>query len=305
MSIIKTSRETTDFNEFATLIKNGAVENILLQPGPFHARITSTFTPNMIISRFKQSRGFFQKGFAAPGYLTFLIWEPGPLFTWHNNLLQRAEIVVVWGIEHLAVVGDGFQGYPISIREEYFIEQCKSRGLNSLAKSFALNTHFKIPDSQIQRLREKVNVISDSTEELNAEILEVEILKLLFDCFGSSTAKSVKDVYAELTQAVNYIMVNRNKSISIQEICEEFEISPRTLRYQFNRLYGISPSNFIKAIRLNNLYKALKENNRKEPIFVTANRLGFSHMGQLAKEFKGLFGLYPRDVRHKKNKIET
>jgi hypothetical protein len=110
----------SDFDHFARLIKNGTVENFKLHEGAFQATIDVILTPHLIVSRFEQSSGFFQKGFAAPGYISFLTWEPGVFFNWRNHTLRRGMLPVVWGIEHVALIGDGFRGYPISIREEFF-----------------------------------------------------------------------------------------------------------------------------------------------------------------------------------------
>ena len=128
--------KSSDFHEFAKLISNGEIENIQISKGDFNGVLQVVMTPNLIVSMFSQNRAIFQKGHSASGYFSFLIWDPSASFNWRNVQLKRGMMPVLLGIEHVALIGEDFIGYPISIREEFFVEYCKARGFGHLPKLF-------------------------------------------------------------------------------------------------------------------------------------------------------------------------
>jgi AraC family ethanolamine operon transcriptional activator len=182
------------------------------------------------------------------------------------------------------------------VREEHFIDACKKRGITSLSKSFTSNPLYRVPDEKIQKLRNKVNALMDGNSSLKADEIEKDVIHLLFDCFENSEVMAEKSPCTELAKAVDYIVNNREKPITVKALCSAIGASERTLRYQFKSRYNIGPNHFIKAVRLNALYKALQEKEQNEPIYRVAGNLGFWHMGQLAKDFKALFGISPSAV---------
>ena len=292
---LKQTFSTNDFDDFATLIKNGNVENVLLDPGPFHATIDVLLTPRLIVSRFTQSRGFFQKGHGSPGYISFLLWKPGHEFKWRNYTLTEGHIAVVWGIEHVALVGNGFEGYPVSINEEYFISECKQRGLKDLLKVFTTESLFTVPKAGLQQVRDEIDAVMAQRAPVQPAAIEKRFMELILTAFSTYDVAPRRE-YPALDSALETMMNNRDKALPIAAICRENGIAMRTLRHQFQQQFGVSPKAFYKTVRLNALYKALKVRRRDEPIYVVAGRFGFWHMGQLAKDFKALFGVLPGGV---------
>jgi AraC family ethanolamine operon transcriptional activator len=176
-----------------------------------------------------------------------------------------------------------------------FLTECEKRGMKALSRAFTSDILFLIPDDKIQWLRDKVNAILDSDERANALQIEKEIVTLLFACFEGFKIKESNRKYAELDTALDFFM-NHYKLLSLSAFCADKGFSERTLRSQFQKNFKTSPQKFFKAIRLNYLYKALKTRQPEEPIYAVASRFGFWHMGQLARDFKALFGILPKEI---------
>ena len=100
-----------------------------------------------------------------------------------------------------------------------------------------------------------------------------------------------------LRMAVDIINNYEGDLISIYELCRIVGVSDRTLLSAFKNKYQVSPSDYIKAVRLNNVRRdlfLLKDQNIS--ISDLAGKYHFWHMGQFAQDFKNHFGVLPSGV---------
>ena len=90
--------------------------------------------------------------------------------------------------------------------------------------------------------------------------------------------------------------------LKVSELCRMAKISDSTLLRLFKERYDQPPKAYIYMVRLNGLQKELKNavsSNRN--ISDCANDWGFWHMGQLAKDYKRMFGELPAETLSKKS----
>jgi len=99
-------------------------------------------------------------------------------------------------------------------------------------------------------------------------------------------------------KAIELINNNINQLFSIPQLCALVGVSERTLLSAFKEKYKVSPSNYIKAFRLN-LVKQEIFNSEDKSISKIAGKYHFWHMGQFAKDFKNQFGILPSEVKKK------
>jgi len=85
--------------------------------------------------------------------------------------------------------------------------------------------------------------------------------------------------------------------ITISEICSAVHVSRRTLQYTFTQCYGISPKQYIQRTRLNQIRRALLNNQECQTIAEIAFDYGFFHLGQFSQNYKRLFGETPKQTR--------
>ena len=95
-------------------------------------------------------------------------------------------------------------------------------------------------------------------------------------------------------KALEYILYKDLQDMSIEELVEKTGLKKRSLEYAFHEYATVSPKRFIQALRLNNFREDILQN--KDPVSDTAIRHGFTHHGQLARDYKLLFGEMPRDT---------
>jgi AraC-like DNA-binding protein len=76
--------------------------------------------------------------------------------------------------------------------------------------------------------------------------------------------------------------------------------SERTVHYAFVERYGLPPARFMKAYRLNGARSELGgSHSQKLRISDVANKWGFWHLGQFAKDYRLWFGELPSETRRR------
>jgi len=74
----------------------------------------------------------------------------------------------------------------------------------------------------------------------------------------------------------------------------------RTLHYAFVERYGLAPARFMKARRLNGARRDLcRIVSQETKISDVANKWGFWHLGQFAKDNRLWFGELPSETRRR------
>jgi len=99
---------------------------------------------------------------------------------------------------------------------------------------------------------------------------------------------------AAVAGACRFIDSYLGKPIGLAELCAYCGVGVRTLEYGFKQFYDATPIGFIKSQRLTRTRSVLAgAGARPISISATARRLGFTHMGQYAQDYRSLFGESP------------
>lgn len=97
-----------------------------------------------------------------------------------------------------------------------------------------------------------------------------------------------------VARACRFIDSHLGKPISLADLCRHCDVGVRTLEYGFRQLYDTTPIAFIKNQRLMRTHRLLTQVCAlPASISETARRMGFTHMGQYAQDYRSLFGESP------------
>ncbi len=88
-----------------------------------------------------------------------------------------------------------------------------------------------------------------------------------------------------------------NESFGIQQICQEVFLERTQLYRKVKALTGLTPSELIKQIRMQQAWKMLKNDNYQ--IYEVAYACGFKEASYFSKVFKEYFGYQPSEVKLK------
>lgn len=95
-------------------------------------------------------------------------------------------------------------------------------------------------------------------------------------------------------KAQEYCLENPAQKLRISSLCRELKINERTLRHAFHNSIKISPLAFLKMIKLNRVYKKLRESDYSQTLIKqVAYEYGFFHLSQFSQDYKRVFGELP------------
>lgn len=83
-------------------------------------------------------------------------------------------------------------------------------------------------------------------------------------------------------------------AIRVPDVCLALGVSRRELEYAFRATFDQSPRDFLHALRLNAIRRALlRANDAQTPVLHIALDYGITHQGRFAAEYRALFGEPP------------
>lgn len=191
--------------------------------------------------------------------------------------------------------GSGFVSHSVSIDQTLLENWLISEGIPP-----PLTWNFVIDYYKTKRLPLAQNfkwVISRAIQNGEFDLMEFKLA--LFDVLqpeGYQNMKFIAVNYVPIHEIVEMIheAVRCGRDVNLQDILELYGGPMRTFYYNFNKYTGFTPHKYIKNLRLSMAQKLLK---RGEPTAMEvrniAYQLGFSHLGQFAKDYRKLFGEVP------------
>lgn len=93
-------------------------------------------------------------------------------------------------------------------------------------------------------------------------------------------------------RAIEFIKCNFHRQITIVEIADYANTTVRNLQYHFKAATELTPLQFVKAYRFNQLFKQLPHSRTIES---AAFSCGLNHMGRLSSEYRQSFSHKPYD----------
>lgn len=294
--------QTSDHDEFGTMLKVAHVEEKLLEAGRFLGAANIVQAEHVTLVRFDMNRKVLQLGAGTPNNITFTIWEPTTLFTWRNFEMKRGMIGVLWNKEHQSVTGSDFRGIPISIEETHFIDRCRQKGYPDLATQIKKSEVLHVSEPNLKNIRKLIRfVLEDESLDPKAlnNLIEVKLLDQFIDCLATAfPEKRILDLTHQKSKLViDYIHDNITNLTSLHQVSRKTQIPERTIRRLINKKFQISPKQYINKLRLNEVRNGLKNNKCNSNIFQVASDYNYWHMSQFSKDYKLLFGELPSNTK--------
>ncbi|GAA6129645.1 helix-turn-helix domain-containing protein [Halopseudomonas sabulinigri] len=197
---------------------------------------------------------------------------------------------------------DAFDIYGIVVKQDVLLRAAEREGralnLANLESAPRLTVEQHKLD-QVRFLLERVvnHGANGLNKQLQQDLATTALLALLGEeHLSAETAPSYNHRKRVVEQVKAHLAANPQMAVSITELCELTHVSRRTLQYSFESILGISPLQFLRTARLNQVRRALSEPQHDAPVAITAANWGFWHPGQFAKDYKALFGENPSET---------
>ena len=196
---------------------------------------------------------------------------------------------------------DAFDIYGIVIREEALLRAAEREARVLDLQSLEHSPRLTVPQAQLDQVRSLLEqVLYRDAQGLDSEhqqqLASQALLRLVTNAAQPAAAPSYAHRRKVVEQVKRYLAEHPDAPLSIPELCERVHVSRRTLQYSFESILGISPLQFLRSARLNQVRRALSEPQQNSPIASIAAERGFWHPGQFARDYKALFGENPSET---------
>lgn len=97
----------------------------------------------------------------------------------------------------------------------------------------------------------------------------------------------------ELARVLDYIDAHAHQPLSLAELSRIAMVGGRALQAAFRSELGVTPTAYVRAVRLDRVHADLREAQAGDSVTKIATRWGFSHMSRFATYYKQRFGVAP------------
>ncbi len=196
----------------------------------------------------------------------------------------------------------------VSIRQDVFAACAEALDRPDLnAQFFALN-YLYMPESlpplyaYLNQLYELLRQKSMLLKQPNfQQLILQDFLPLLVSALpqqnqGKSSVKTYQRSHL-VKQAEDYMLSHLAQPLTLADLCQALGTSSRTLSYGFQEMFGMSPIAYLKVLRLQGVYRALKVTEpTNQTIANIASRFGFWSLGHFTQDYKQMFGELPSET---------
>ena len=241
---------------------------------------------------------YHQRGMPPAGRLTFGLPHCG-IRNWFHRPAQHAGLM---NFNHPSgfdcVSGPGFSATTLSLDFDFVVSTTDALKL-PLPEDFASaasNACYGRSQAS-QRLANLLRTLLFRRELLTEEGIGEGLVELLIDIALPDRSEHDPDSgnprSRVVTMAVDYLQDHAHEPVRVRDVCESTGISIRTLDRAFKEHFGISPKSYIQQRRLSGVRSDLVSMGADSRISDVANKWGFWHMGQFARDYRKLFGELP------------
>jgi AraC family ethanolamine operon transcriptional activator len=301
-------RSFGDIDEFAEFLpENARLTQLEAQPFSCNSRVlcfeTIRFNFNHVNSR------LYALGDKCSGFLTFnLILHGRGQAAIEDNRLVTADYMFGFDPHREAnlVFPRNATHCAVHIRQDLFEACAETMDRVDLNTKFVALNHICISES-LSSLRSYLNQLYDLLYQQSPLLHKVNFQQLIVRDFlpllittlpvQQESLKSSARVCRRshlVKQANAYMQAHIDQPLTLMDLCQALGTSSRALSDGFQEIFGTSPMAYLKMLRLQSVYRALKATNSShKTVTDIASQFGFYHLGYFAHDYKHIFGELP------------
>jgi AraC family ethanolamine operon transcriptional activator len=301
-------RQFTLFEELAEASRGFDTDFRQLGPAQDRFLLEQLSTPDILFTRVRLTSHFHQVGSCPPGYRTFSLLASGSRgFRWCGEAVNSDGIVVMpEGGDFESVSPPGFDLFNVSFshsllarvaRRHFGCDLSDILGPNRLLSSHG-GYRVALLRASLHRLSGQI-AASDPGTPLGESPQSLALLAL--SCLRGGDIRPPRSGRSKrlqtLQHALEIIARSDPGTLPVEALVSRSGVSRRTLEHAFRDGLGTSPAAYLKARRLlsfnRDLLRAAVEHTS---VAALVERHGFRHPGQLAADYRALFGERPSDT---------
>jgi len=300
-----------DFDEFTESARGWDIDFKQLEPGPFRSEFLHYIQGNIQFGHARINRHIEQLGDSPKGFRTFAIPAISSLrLKWCGVTLPEDSAIIFQPARGLdSVSWSDFDMFIFSIPDARIVQLCNELGCPALPEIISQSDIIRCRAGALATVRQALATVADllkrpaDSETFQRVQQEFEhtipgmLLATLASAQKTTQSRPHRMRDAVIREITAYLDKAPGTAPKVYELCNRFNVSERTLEYAFGDHFGTTPKEYLKRRRLNQVRKILRQRPHKNiPIVDIANCCGFWHMGQLAADYRNLFGELPSET---------
>jgi AraC-like DNA-binding protein len=305
-----TNQKSFHIEELSALQFGWSIDFTQLGPAKLESAVRLVQSTNLGVCHFQFNSGFDQRLHAQPGYYSFGLPDPDTKGAIVQGRAASPGAIIVFPHDEEAYGAShtGFSGYGIHFRAAY---------LEAVAETvFKMPVRLLVPAAGVYALTEvqfrhlswelyewlqvAATECPGSTSVLathRQETLAIAILNGLSHAIEAGEAQQLMSDRA-LRLVLDYVNSAPLEEITAVELCTLAGCSQRWLEQSFKMRFGITPKAYVKYLRLARLRRDLQQPpcGERQAVVELASAYGFWHMGQLAADYRKVYGELPSDT---------
>jgi AraC-like DNA-binding protein len=303
-----------DIEELTAAVAKWDLDFVQLDAGSAPTDLTQTRAPGLLIQRFRFGAACLQRGTSPLGMRTYGLRESEARGArmFGSDLSGTDLTQFQAGGDFEGVSQSGFACLSVSIDETLFEEALEAVNLYrvdgpSETGPRVLSVAPKLVGRVRCRAKQLLEVLEANPRALARSVfvedqafeLAIDLAQSMQSAAGVRRRSSSRTRDLALRRAVSLIEDHLDEAVTIRELCKEAGVGWTTLVQAFREHFGVTPKAYVRVIRLNRSRRDLLKGAPEALVADVANRWGFWHMGQFAKDYGRLFGELPSDTRNR------
>ena len=218
-----------------------------------------------------------------------------------SYMMEKQDIIVINKSEHFKIIGNHVILVQIEINEKEYLKLTSSQ-MNHINCNSIMNKN-----DNFDKLRKALDILINKSFEENYEKIFFEksaydLLTLLFTDYTEYTIRLTGEENRK-DQIENYIRMNYQNNISLEEVSDYFGLTPQYFSKYFKETFGISFLKYLNEIRTEKACEDLLNTNHTMIKIALDN--GFPNVSSFTKTFMKKYMQKPSDYRSQMSEIKV
>ncbi len=288
-----------DCDALGAAAKGWNFEFTQLDRGPFLGSVEQATGQEIAATHFVFNRSFRQRGEVPRSARTFAVFlDRSTPFFWLSSEFQADDLCLFPADGAFDCVSQaGFDACSITISDGLLETVAELHGLQgALAAIPTFGAGFGTDPRSTGLLRQALHQFLASEDSASIHLLEHQLARLVLQCFDSSPLRQPLPCHRQRDrayfEAMDLIHNGEGSCRNVLELCQSVGVGERTLRNAFQERLGLAPKEYLNAVALQKVRRALKQEDETGVLNIAA-RFGFLHSGQFARDYRSTFGELP------------
>jgi AraC-like DNA-binding protein len=213
-------------------------------------------------------------------------------------LLKKATLVEYDKTIDPAGGSSTYESMLFFLKDEFLQDFIRLANIKDTSSAEEVKVSVKSVKPRMQKFFESLIPYFDEPENIDEGLIRIKMLELLYDI--ASADKNLLQQLLQMKQPVKSDLVeimeaNFAKPVNIEELAYLSGRSLASFKREFNRMYNMPPSEWIRLKRLNKAKEALE--NTQLPVIDICYMMGFENPSHFSRIFKAHFGYPPASNR--------